>query len=38
LLGLDDQLKDVVAFGLLVFILIFRPTGIFGEVVADKKV
>jgi branched-chain amino acid transport system permease protein len=38
MLGLDNQLKDVVAFGLLVFVLIFRPTGIFGEVVADKKV
>jgi branched-chain amino acid transport system permease protein len=38
ILGMDSQLRDVVAFGLLVFILIFRPTGIFGEVVADKKV
>ena len=38
LLGLDNQLQDVIAFGLLVSILIFRPTGIFGEVVADKKV
>lgn len=38
LLGLDNQLQDVIAFGLLVTILIFRPTGIFGEVIADKKV
>jgi branched-chain amino acid transport system permease protein len=38
LLGLDNQLQDVIAFGLLVSILIFRPTGIFGEVIADKKV
>ncbi len=38
MLGLDNQLKDVVAFGLLVFVLIFRPTGIFGEVIGDKKV
>lgn len=38
LFGLDNQLQDVIAFGLLVSILIFRPTGIFGEVVADKKV
>lgn len=38
MLGLDNQLKDVVAFGVLVFVLIFRPTGIFGEVLSDKKV
>jgi len=38
LLGLDNQLKDVVAFGMLVLILIFRPTGILGEVLAEKKV
>lgn len=37
-LGLDNQLKDVVAFGLLVFVLIFRPRGFFGEIVADEKV
>lgn len=37
LLGLPAQLKDVVAFGLLVLILIFRPSGIFGEVLAQKK-
>ncbi|MBN1429478.1 MAG: branched-chain amino acid ABC transporter permease [Anaerolineae bacterium] len=29
--------KDVVAFGILVLILIFKPTGILGEVVAQKK-
>ncbi|MBN1313359.1 MAG: branched-chain amino acid ABC transporter permease [Anaerolineae bacterium] len=29
--------KDVVAFGILVLILIFKPTGILGEVVAEKK-
>ena len=38
MLGLDNQLKDVVAFGVLVFVLIFRPTGIFGEVLSEKKV
>lgn len=38
LLGLDHQLRDVIAFGMLVFVLIFRPTGIFGEILSDKKV
>lgn len=37
MLGLPSQLKDVIAFGILVMILIFRPTGIFGEVLAKKK-
>lgn len=37
LLGLSSQLKDVFAFGMLILILIFRPTGIFGEVLAQKK-
>ncbi len=37
MLGLPSQLEDVVAFGVLVLILIFRPTGIFGEVLAKKK-
>ena len=30
LLGLSQQLKDVIAFGLLVLILIFRPKGLLG--------
>ncbi|MDZ4763763.1 MAG: branched-chain amino acid ABC transporter permease [Chloroflexota bacterium] len=38
LLGLSQQLKDVIAFGMLVLVLIFRPTGILGEVLAQKKV
>lgn len=38
LLGLSNQLRDVVAFGTLVLILIFRPTGIFGEVLSEEKV
>ncbi len=38
LLGLSQQLKDVIAFGMLVLVLIFRPTGIFGEVLATKRV
>jgi branched-chain amino acid transport system permease protein len=31
------QLKDVIAFTMLVFILIFRPTGILGERLAAKR-
>ena len=31
-----SQLKDAIAFIILVFILIFRPSGILGEAVADK--
>jgi branched-chain amino acid transport system permease protein len=31
------QLKDAIAFTLLVLILIFRPTGILGEALAEKK-
>jgi len=31
------QLKDAIAFTLLVLILIFRPTGILGELLAEKK-
>ena len=31
------QLKDAIAFTLLVLILIFRPTGILGEKLAEKK-
>jgi len=38
LLGLNSQLKDVIAFGMLVLVLIFRPTGIFGEVLSEEKV
>jgi len=32
-----NQLKDVIAFTMLVLILIFRPQGIMGEALADKK-
>jgi branched-chain amino acid transport system permease protein len=38
MLGMNNQLRDVVAFGLLVLVLIFRPTGIFGEVLSEEKV
>jgi branched-chain amino acid transport system permease protein len=31
------QLKDVIAFTLLVLVLIFRPQGIVGEPLAEKK-
>ncbi|MBN1305605.1 MAG: branched-chain amino acid ABC transporter permease [Anaerolineales bacterium] len=38
ILGLSFQLKDVIAFGILVLVLIFRPTGIMGEVLTEEKV
>ncbi|HNR02849.1 MAG TPA: branched-chain amino acid ABC transporter permease [Anaerolineaceae bacterium] len=37
-LGIDFQLKDVIAFVLLIIILIFRPSGLLGEVLAEEKV
>ncbi len=36
-LGINTQLKDVIAFGLLVIVLIFRPSGLLGEVLSEKK-
>lgn len=38
-LGIDgaNQLKDVIAFTMLVLVLIFRPQGILGERLAEKK-
>jgi branched-chain amino acid transport system permease protein len=36
-LDLNTQLKDVIAFGLLVIVLIFRPSGLMGEVLSKKK-
>jgi branched-chain amino acid transport system permease protein len=38
ILGMSFQLKDVIAFGILVLILIFRPTGILGEVLTEEKI
>ena len=38
ILGINFQLKDVIAFGILVLVLIFRPTGIVGEVLTEEKV
>jgi branched-chain amino acid transport system permease protein len=37
LLGIPFQLKDVLAFSILVLVLIFRPQGLLGEVLAEKK-
>ncbi len=37
LLDIPTQLKDVIAFGMLVLVLIFRPSGILGEVLSEKK-
>jgi branched-chain amino acid transport system permease protein len=37
-LGIDFQLKDVIAFSILVLVLIFRPTGIMGQVLSEDKV
>ena len=36
-LNVPDQLKDVLAFSILVLVLIFRPTGMLGEVLTEKK-
>lgn len=36
-LGVPYQLKDVIAFSILVLVLIFRPTGLLGEVLSEKK-
>jgi branched-chain amino acid transport system permease protein len=36
-LDLNTQLKDVLAFSLLVIVLIFRPSGLLGEVLSEKK-
>lgn len=37
LLGLPNEYKDVIAFALLILLLIFRPTGIFGERLTKMK-
>ncbi|GAB4146229.1 MAG: high-affinity branched-chain amino acid ABC transporter permease LivH [Candidatus Promineifilaceae bacterium] len=37
LLGLPNEYKDVIAFSILVLMLIFRPTGLLGEVLSREK-
>lgn len=37
-LGIDFQLKDVLAFVILIIVLTFRPSGLLGEVLAEEKV
>jgi branched-chain amino acid transport system permease protein len=37
-LGIPNEYQDVIAFALLVMVLIFRPTGILGEILSEKKV
>jgi branched-chain amino acid transport system permease protein len=37
-LGIDFQLKDVLAFTILILVLIFRPSGILGEALTEEKV
>lgn len=37
-LGISFQLKDVIAFVIMIIILIFRPSGILGEVLSEEKV
>ena len=36
-LAIDFQLKDVIAFSILVLVLIFRPQGILGEALSEEK-
>ena len=34
--NIDHQLKEIVVFGLLILVLILRPTGIFGEILSKR--
>ena len=36
-LGIDFQLKDVIAFLILVMVLIFRPSGLLGAASVEEK-
>jgi branched-chain amino acid transport system permease protein len=38
MLGIDFQLKDVIAFSILILVLIFRPSGILGEALSEEKI
>lgn len=37
LLGLPNEYKDVIAFAILIFVLLFRPTGILGERLSRER-
>lgn len=37
-LGIDFQLKDVIAFAILIIVLILKPSGLLGESLAEEKV
>jgi branched-chain amino acid transport system permease protein len=37
-LGISFQLKDVIAFLIMIVILVFRPSGLLGEVLSEEKV
>lgn len=37
-LNIDFQLKDVIAFTILILVLLFRPSGILGQVLSEEKV
>jgi branched-chain amino acid transport system permease protein len=37
IIGIDFQLKDVLAFSILILVLIFRPSGILGEKLTEEK-
>ena len=37
LLNIDFQLKDVIAFSILVLVLVFRPSGLLGEALTEEK-
>ena len=37
LLGLPNEYKDVIAFSLLILVLLFRPTGLLGEVLSRER-
>jgi branched-chain amino acid transport system permease protein len=36
-LGLPPEYRDVISFAVLIFVLIFRPSGILGEVLSESK-
>lgn len=38
LFGIDFQLKDVIAFSILILVLIFRPSGLLGKALSEEKV